>query len=200
MPDALPSPMRTLLAWSNSIDTLNRWVGRATVWCILASLLISTGNALMRKAFALTSNVWMEVQWYLFAAAFLLAMGYVLMVDEHVRVDALAQRLSARSRAWIDVLALCLFVLPLCVLLLGLGTAYFLRAWYTGEGSFMADGLIIWPVRLFIPLGFGLLGLQAVSEVIKRIAYLLGLRERAVSVEADLPEFFGPAGDAPAPP
>lgn len=192
--------MRTLLALSKSIDTLNRWIGRATVWCILASLLISTANALMRKAFALTSNVWMEAQWYLYAAAFLLAMGYVLMVDEHVRVDALAQRLSARSRAWIDVLALCLFVLPLCVLLLVLGGAYFMRAWHTGEGSYMADGLIIWPVRLFIPLGFGLLGLQAVSELIKRIAYLRGQRERAATVEADLPEFFGTEADEPGKP
>ncbi len=188
--------MRILLGLSRSIDTLNRRIGRASAWCILASLLISSVNALLRKAFALTSNVWMELQWYLFAAAFLLAMGYVLMVDEHVRVDALAQRLSARCRAWIDVLALCLFVLPLCVLLVGLGGAYFLRAWHTGEGSFMADGLIIWPVRLFIPLGFGLLGLQAISELIKRLAYLRGERERAGTVEADLPEFFGPAPGA----
>lgn len=129
----------------------------------------------------------------LYAAAFLLAMGYVLLVDEHVRVDALAQRFSARVRAWIDLLALWLFVLPLCVLMVVLGGEYFLRAWQSGEGSYMADGLIIWPVRLFIPLGFGLLGLQAISEAIKRIAFLRGLRRRAGTEEADLPEFFGPA-------
>ena len=192
--------MRSLLVVSDAIDALNRWVGRATVWCILASVLIGTGNALMRKAFRLSSNVSSEMQWYLFAAAFLLTMGYVLMVDEHVRVDVLARRLSPRARARLDALALLLFVLPLCVLMVALGGAYFWRAFASGEGSYMADGLLIWPVRLFIPLGFALLGLQAISEAVKRWAYLRGARERAGSVEADLPEFFGPAVDAPAPP
>jgi TRAP-type mannitol/chloroaromatic compound transport system permease small subunit len=187
--------MRSLLVVSEAIDALNRWIGRATIGCILASVLIGTGNAVMRKAFRLTSNVWSELQWYLFAAAFLLAMGYVLMVDEHVRVDVLARRLSARARAWLDLLALLLFVLPLCALMVALGGAYFWRAFASGEGSYMADGLLIWPVRLFIPLGFALLGLQSISETVKRWVYLRGVRSRATTTEADLPGFFGTPDD-----
>lgn len=187
--------MRMLLLISRHIDALNRWIGRATAWCILASVLISTANAAMRKAFRISSNGWLEMQWYLYAAAFLLAAGYVLMVDEHVRVDALAQRFSPRLRAWLDMLVLLLFVLPLCVLMVDLGGAYFWRAYRSAESSFMADGLIIWPARLLIPLGFGLLGLQTLSELIKRIDFLRGGRLHATTQEAELPEFMGAAPD-----
>jgi TRAP-type mannitol/chloroaromatic compound transport system permease small subunit len=185
--------MHLLLTLSRAIDTLNRWVGRATVWCILASVFISAGNAAMRKAFDLSSNAWLEVQWYLYAAAFLLASGYVLMVDEHVRIDAVAQRFSPRLRAWIDIVALVLFVLPFCGLMLDLGGSYFWRAWVSGEVSSNAGGLIRWPVLLCIPLGFGLLGLQSLSELIKRIDFLRGGRKCATTSETDLPEFMGPA-------
>jgi TRAP-type mannitol/chloroaromatic compound transport system permease small subunit len=187
------TPLRILLAICRHIDSLNRWIGRAMAWCILASVLISTANAVMRKAFGLSSNSWVEMQWYLYAAAFLLAAGYVLMVDEHVRVDALAQRLSPRLRAGFDVVVLLLFVLPLCALMVDLGGAYFWDAYRHAEHSFMADGLIVWPVRLLIPLGFGLLGLQALSEIVKRIDFLRGGRPRAVTTEDDLPEFMGVA-------
>ncbi|MBX3585109.1 MAG: TRAP transporter small permease subunit [Ramlibacter sp.] len=190
MKDSAMEPLRLI---SRAIDALNRRIGRFTVWFILASVLISAGNASMRKAFGLASNAWLEGQWYLFAAAFLLASGYVLMVDEHVRVDALAQRFSPRLRAWIDVLALVLAVLPLCVLMVGLGAEYFWRAWTEGERSFNSDGLVRWPVRLCIPLGFALLGLQSLSEIIKRMEFLQGRRTRATTCEADLPEFMGPA-------
>jgi TRAP-type mannitol/chloroaromatic compound transport system permease small subunit len=160
--------MQTLLAASRWIDSLNRWVGRATAWLILASVLISNGNAVMRKAFRLSSNAWVESQWYLYAAAFLLVAGYVLLVDEHVRVDAIAQRFSPRLRAGLDLLTMLAVVLPMCALMVVLGGQFFWRALAAGEHSFMAGGLLIWPVRLFIPLGFGLLGLQALSEAIKR--------------------------------
>jgi TRAP-type mannitol/chloroaromatic compound transport system permease small subunit len=185
--------MQQLLAASRWIDSLNRWVGRATAWLILGSVLIGTGNALMRKAFRLGSNAWFEAQWYLYAAAFLLVAGYVLLVDEHVRVDALARRWSPRLRAGLDLFTLLVIVLPLCGLMVVLGAQFFWTAFSRGEHSYMADGLIIWPVRLFIPLGFGLLGLQALSEAVKRLDFLRGGRERASLCEADLPPFMGGA-------
>ncbi|HUG21075.1 TRAP transporter small permease subunit [Piscinibacter sp.] len=183
--------MQLLLDLSRVIDTLNRWVGRATVWLILCSVLISAGNAVVRKALGVSSNAWLEAQWYLYGAAFLCAAGYVLLVDEHVRIDAVAQRFPPRLRAGLDIGALVLFVLPLCVLMIDLGAAYFWRAYQSGETSYNAGGLIRWPVYLSIPVGFGLLALQAVSELIKRIAFLRGLRERPAMSEADLPEFMG---------
>ena len=185
--------MRPLLMLSRAIDALSRRIGRATVWCILAAVLISAGNAVMRKAFDLSSNAWLEVQWYLYAAAFLLAAGYVLMVDEHVRIDAVAQRFSPRLRAWLDVAALLLFVLPLCAVMVDLGGVYFWNAYVSGERSYNAGGLIRWPVYLCIPAGFALLGLQALSELVKRIDFLRGGRRRAHLVEGDLPEFMGAA-------
>jgi TRAP-type mannitol/chloroaromatic compound transport system permease small subunit len=183
--------MQALLAASRRIDALNRWVGRATAWLILAAVLISTGNAVMRKAFHLGSNAWLESQWYLTGAAFLLCAGYVLLVDEHVRVDALAQRLGPRLRAWFDLLTLLAVVLPLCVLMIVLGGRGFWQALASGEHSFMADGLVIWPVRLMLPLGFSLLGLQALSEAVKRWHFLRGGRDRPSLGEADLPPFLG---------
>lgn len=192
--------MQALVKISQGIDVLNRWIGRGTIWLILASVLISAGNAIIRKAFDVSSNAWLEVQWYLFAAAFLGAAGYVLQVDEHVRIDAIAQRFSPRQRAWIDLVALVLFVLPFCALMLDLGGSYFWQAWVSGEASYNAGGLIRWPVALTIPVGFALLALQAISEIIKRIEFLRGRRAQSTTRETDLPEFMGPApetGDRP---
>lgn len=177
---------------ASAIDRLNRFVGRSTVWFILASVLISATNAAWRKAFDNSSNAWLEAQWYLYGAAFLGAAGYVLLVDEHVRIDAVAQRFSPRLRAWIDAVAMLLFVLPFSLLMVDLAGAYFWRAWVEGERSFNADGLVLWPVRLCIPVGFGLLALQSISEFIKRVDFLRGGRERPTTSEAELPEFFGP--------
>jgi len=185
--------MRLLFTISRTIDTLNRWIGRTMVWLILASLLISAGNAVVRKALDMSSNAWLEVQWYLYGAAFLCAAGYVLMVDEHVRIDAVAQRFSPRLRASIDVVGLVVFVMPLCALMIVSGSAYFWNAYVSGESSYNAGGLIRWPIYLCIPVGFALLGLQAVSELIKRVEFLRGRRERATTREADLPEFMGEA-------
>lgn len=189
--------MKPLTALSTAIDALNRQVGRSLVWLVLASVFISAGNAMLRKAFDLSSNAWLEAQWYLYAAAFLGASGYVLMVDEHVRIDAVAQRFSPRLRAGLDIAALLLFVLPLCVLMIVLGGKLAWGAWEIGEMSHNAGGLVRWPVYACIPVGFGLLALQAVSEVIKRIAFLRGERERATTSEADLPPFMGGRVAAP---
>jgi TRAP-type mannitol/chloroaromatic compound transport system permease small subunit len=166
--------MQALWAFSRQVDRLNRRVGRAAAWCVLASVLVSTANALARKGLGLGSNAWVEMQWVLFAAAFLFSAGYVLLVDEHVRVDALAQRFPPRLRAALDALVLLLFVLPLCAGMVWVGAVYFWLAYATGEGSYMADGLAVWPVRLFIPVGFALLGLQVLSEIIKRAGVLRG--------------------------
>jgi TRAP-type mannitol/chloroaromatic compound transport system permease small subunit len=176
-----------------AIDRLNRWIGRATAWLILASVLLSAGNAVVRKVVGISSNAWLEAQWYLYAAAFLLAAGYVLLVDEHVRIDAVAQRFAPRVRAAVDIVALLLFVLPLCALMLDLGWAFFLHAWHSGERSYNAGGLLRWPVLLAIPAGFALLALQAVSELLKRIAFLAGRRAAPNDTEADLPPFLGAA-------
>ena len=184
--------MRFLHALSRAIDGVNRRVGRATTVLILAAILVSAGNAFMRKAFGLSSNFWLELQWQLYGAAFLGAAGYVLLVDEHVRIDVVAQRFAPRLRAWLDVLVLLAVVLPLCVLMMELGSGYFWRAFETGEASFHVGGPVRWPVDLCIPLGFALLGLQAVSEAIKRAEFLLGRRAQPALSEADRPGFFGP--------
>lgn len=183
--------MNALESFSRAVDALNRLIGRATVWLILASIVVSAGNALMRKLFGIASNMWLEGQWHLYAAAFLCAGGYVLLVDEHVRVDVLSQRFSPRLRAWLDLLVLLLFVVPVCMLLVGLGGWLAQRSWSIGETSWHPGGPLHWPVLACIPLGFALLGLQAMSESIKRAAFLLGRRDKPSLTEADLPEFFG---------
>ena len=185
--------MNTLESFSRVVDTFNRVIGRATVWLILASIVVSAGNAVMRKFFGIASNFWLEGQWHLYGAAFLCAGGYVLLVDEHVRVDVLSQRFGPRLRAWLDLAVLLLFVVPVCALLVGLGSWLALRSWHLGETSWHPSGPLHWPVLMCIPLGFGLLGLQALSESVKRAGYLLGRRDKASMVEADLPEFFGDA-------
>jgi TRAP-type mannitol/chloroaromatic compound transport system permease small subunit len=192
--------LNALESFSRAVDVLNRLIGRATAWLILASIVVSAGNGVMRKFFGLASNMWLEGQWHLYAAAFLCAGGYVLLVDEHVRVDVLSQRFGPRLRAWLDLLVMLLFVVPLCLLLVGLGGWLALRAWSSGETTWHPSGPLHWPVLTCIPLGFALLGLQAVSESIKRAAFLLGRRDKPHSVEADLPEFFGdPAARKAAP-
>lgn len=182
--------MGRLESFSRAVDSLNCMIGRATAWLILGSIVISAGNAVSRKFFGLTSNFWLEGQWHLYGAAFLCAGGYVLMVDEHVRVDVLSQRFGPRLRASLDLAVLLLVALPVCVLLVGLGGWLALRSWRIGETSWHPGGPLHWPVIMCIPLGFGLLGLQSLSEAIKRAGFLAGRRSSANLVEADLPEFF----------
>lgn len=167
--------MQSFLKLSRAIDRLNALVGRYVIWLILASVVISAVNAAVRKIFNTSSNAYLEVQWYLFAAAFLLAAGYTLLQGEHVRIDVLSQRLSRRKQVWIDVIGFALFLTPLCLVVLWFGVPFFLQGYRSGEISGNAGGLIRWPVYLMMPVGFTLLLLQGWSELIKRIAFLRGL-------------------------
>jgi TRAP-type mannitol/chloroaromatic compound transport system permease small subunit len=167
--------MRALLKFSRGVDWLNAQVGKWVIWLILASTVISGLNAVVRKAFDTSSNAYLEVQWYLFAAAFLLAAGYTLLNGEHVKIDVISSRLSKRGQIWIDIIGFTFFLTPVCLVLLYYGTPFFLQGFRSGEMSSNAGGLIRWPVYLMIPLGFSLLLLQGFSELIKRVAFLRGL-------------------------
>jgi len=167
--------MQALLSFSRGIDWLNERVGRAVIWLILASTVISGLNAVVRKAFNYSSNAFLEVQWYLFAAAFLLAAGYTLLHREHVRVDVVSSKFSKRTQIWLDVVGFAFFLTPVCLTVLWFAFPFFLQGYQSGEMSSNAGGLIRWPVYLMMPLGFGLLLLQGWSELIKRIAFLKGL-------------------------
>jgi TRAP-type mannitol/chloroaromatic compound transport system permease small subunit len=167
--------MGSLLALSRLIDRINEFVGRNVSWLVLAAVLISAGNATIRKMFDMSSNAWLEVQWYLFGAVFMLAAGYTLRKNEHVRIDVVAGNLSKRTRDWIDLFGHFLFLLPFCIMMTYLAWPFFWRSFSSGEMSSNAGGLIIWPAKLSILLGFVLLTAQAVSEIIKRIAVLRGI-------------------------
>jgi len=141
-------------------------------WLVLFACLISTGNAISRYAFSNSSNAWLEVQWYMFAAMVFFGAPYVLKVNEHVRVDVIYSALPKRGRIWIDIIGSILFLLPFCAVLLYFTWPWFVDSWSIGEGSSSAGGLVRWPVKLMLPLGFALLALQGLSELIKRIAAL----------------------------
>jgi TRAP-type mannitol/chloroaromatic compound transport system permease small subunit len=169
--------MQALLKFSKAIDWLNTQVGKYVIWLILASTVISAINAAVRKTFNFSSNAFLEVQWYLFAAAFLLAAGYTLLNGEHVKIDVVLHRLSKRKQIWVDVFGFVVFLTPVCFAILWYGIPFFLQGFRSGEVSSNAGGLIRWPVYLMMPLGFALLMLQGFSELIKRIAFLKGLIE-----------------------
>lgn len=162
------------LSLSRLIDTINEKIAGAVSWALLAAVVICTGNALIRYIFNTSSNAWLEIQWYLFAAIFLLASAHTLKRDEHVRIDVIMGRFSKRTQAWVDLLGYLLFLLPVCLLILWYGAPYALDSIRSGEMSSNAGGLIVWPAKLLIPAGFALLVLQGVSEIIKRIAFLAG--------------------------
>ena len=164
--------MQALLKLSRGIDWLNTQVGKYVVWLILASTVISGVNAVVRKAFNISSNGFLEIQWYLFAASFLLAAGYTLLQGEHVKVDVISSRFSKRTQIWIDVFGYIVFLTPMCLAVLWYGIPFFTRALASGEMSNNAGGLIRWPVYLMMPLGFALLWLQGISELIKRLNFL----------------------------
>ena len=164
--------MGGLLKASRVIDAVNGWFGTLATWLVLFACLISTGNAISRYVFNNSSNAWLEVQWYMFAAMVFLGAPYVLKVNEHVRVDVIYSALSERGRIWIDIIGTVLFLLPFCALLLYFTWPWFLDSWRIGEMSSNAGGLVRWPVKLMLPLGFALLALQGIAELIKRIAAL----------------------------
>lgn len=166
--------LSTLLRASALIDKLNDRVGRLTCWLVLVAVLVSSSNAVVRYAFNTSSNAWLELQWVLFSAVFLLGAGYTLLHNQHVRIDVVTARFGPRVQAWIDILGALFFLLPMAVLLVHLSWPVFVRAYLSGEISTNAGGLPAWPAHLLIPIGFGLLALQGVSELIKRIAFLCG--------------------------
>lgn len=166
--------MNALLALSRAIDALTERVGRAVYWLVLAVVLISAANATVRKAFDYSSNAYLEIQWYLFSVIFLFGAGYTLMRNEHVRIDIIQGRLSARAQNWIDVVGIVLFLLPMSWIIMWLSWPLFADSYVRHEVSTNAGGLIVWPARLMMPVGFALLIIQAVSELIKRVAFLAG--------------------------
>ena len=166
--------MNGLLTLAKWIDALNERVGRLTIWLVLVATLISAGNALARYVLSDSSNAWLEIQWYLFGAIFLLGAGYTLKHNGHVRIDIVYGRLGPRGQAWIDLLGGLFFLLPLAIVMAWLAWPIFLDAWRTLEHSSDSGGLLRWPVKLLLPLGFGLLALQGVAEIIKRIGVLTG--------------------------
>ena len=175
--------MPALLSLSRLIDSISMGLGKLVMWLILAATAISAGNALMRKAFSIGSNAYLEIQWYLFAAVFMLGAGYVFLKNAHVRIDFISSLLSKRTNAIIDSLGIVVFTIPLAVIMINLGWPVFYRAFVSGEMSQNAGGLIRWPVVLLIPLGFSLLIMQSVSELIKRIGFLTGHLAEPFTVE-----------------
>ena len=175
---------------------MSELVGRWVAWLVLAAVLISAINATVRKVFNTSSNAYLEIQWYLFAAVFLLAAGYTMMRQEHVKIDVIAGRFSKRTQVWIDIIGLAVFVLPLVYTVIHLSLPLVIRAYVMNEYSSNAGGLIRWPVFALLPLGFALLGIQALSELIKRIAFLTGLvpdptqKPQGKTAEEELAEFL----------
>jgi TRAP-type mannitol/chloroaromatic compound transport system permease small subunit len=164
-----------LLSLSRWIDRLNEFVGRWLAWLVLAAVLISAANAAVRKAFDMSSNAFLEIQWYLFAAVFLLAAGYTLLRQEHVKIDIVLHQFSRRTQVKVEIFGIVVFLLPFVYAVIDLVWPLVTRAYFSGEMSSNAGGLIRWPVFAMVPLGFALLGLQALSELIKRVAFLKGM-------------------------
>lgn len=167
--------MSVLLSLSRLIDALNERIGRWVYWLVLVTVLVSAGNAIMRYTFNMSSNAWLEVQWYLFSAIFLLCAGYTLLHNEHIRIDVVTGRFSRRTQAWIDVFGTLFFLLPMAAIIMWLSWPMFLDSYVRGEISADAGGLIRWPVKILVPAGFALLTLQGLSELIKKLAFLAGL-------------------------
>ena len=175
--------MEALLKLSTGVDAVSHQIGRLIRWLVLGSVLISAGNAIIRKAFNISSNSFLEIQWYLFAGVFLLGAGFAFMQNAHVRIDFISTKLSRRTNTIIDIAGIIVFLIPLCLIMVVLSWPLFSTAWSTGEMSQNAGGLIRWPAYLLMPLGFGLLFIQALSELVKRVAFLRGLRSEPMSVE-----------------
>ena len=178
--------MRLLLAFSKWVDWMTERVGRLTYWLILVAVLVSAGNAIMRYAFNMSSNAWLEIQWYLFSAVFLFCSGYALLHNQHVRIDVISGRLSKRAQTWIDILGTIFFLMPMAIAIMWMSWPVFVDAYQHNEVSTNAGGLVVWPARLMLPVGFLLLILQGLSELIKRIAFLMGLTGDPAEKEHDI--------------
>jgi TRAP-type mannitol/chloroaromatic compound transport system permease small subunit len=167
--------MKGLLVFSRAIDALNEHIGKLAYWLVLVAVVISSGNAVVRYSLNMSSNAWLEIQWYLFSAVFLFCAGYTLLHNQHVRIDIISGRFSRRAQAWIEILGTLFFLLPMAVIILWLSWPVFLDAYRSNEVSTNAGGLTVWPARLMLPVGFLLLVLQGIAELIKRVAFLRGL-------------------------
>jgi TRAP-type mannitol/chloroaromatic compound transport system permease small subunit len=167
--------MQAMLSLSRWIDRLNEWVGRIVIWLVLVVVIVSSANAVLRKTLSMSSNAWLELQWYLFGALFLLAAGYTLLRNDHVRVDILSARLSRRKQIAIEIFGVIFFLFPMAIMILVLSWPMFVDAWVQNEMSSNAGGLVRWPAKLLIPVGFGLLVLAGVSHLIKCVGFLMGL-------------------------
>ena len=166
--------MNILLYFSRRIDWITEKIGKSVGWLLLAAVLISAGNALIRKAFGLSSNAFLEAQWYLFGAVFMLGAGYVFLHDQHVRIDVASSRISRRKQIWIDVVGIALFLLPLCCFVVWTSLPSLQTAIMSKEVSANPGGLLRWPVYALVPVGFAFLAMQSLSELIKRVAFLTG--------------------------
>lgn len=169
--------MNGLLALSRGIDRLNEWIGKGVSWLILVAVVISAVNATVRKVFNTSSNAWLEAQWYLFGAAFLLAAAYTLKQNEHIRIDIVYGTFSRRVQHWIDLFGHVVFLMPFVMLMLYYLWPYVLRSWNLGEVSTNSGGLVIWPAKALLLVGFALLFIQGISEIIKKIAVMRGIIE-----------------------
>ena len=167
--------MNALLAFARVIDRANELIGKTFAWAILAAILVSAGNAVIRKTFNVSSNAWLELQWYLFGAAFLLAAAYTLKQNEHIRVDIVYGMWSRRTQHWIDLFGHVFFLMPFVLLMISYFWPYFLLSYRNGETSSSAGGLLIWPAKSLLLIGFVMLGLQGLSEIIKKIGVMRGL-------------------------
>jgi TRAP-type mannitol/chloroaromatic compound transport system permease small subunit len=166
--------MKLLLGVSRLIDTITEFIGKAVAWLILVAVLVSAGNAIVRKMFNMSSNAWLEAQWYLFGAAFMFAAAHTLAQNEHIRIDIVYGRFPRRVQHWIDLLGHCLFLMPFVLLMLYYLVPYVRMSYASGEVSSSAGGLILWPAKAILLIGFILLALQGVSEIIKKIAVMTG--------------------------
>ncbi len=187
--------MQGLLALSRFIDRVTAFIGKFVAWLVLAAVLISAGNAILRKAFSISSNAWLEAQWYLFGAVFMLAAAYTLQTNDHIRIDIIYGALKKRTQDWIDLIGHILFLLPFTVLMVYLLIPYVWRSFVSGEVSQNAGGLLLWPAKLMLLLGFALLVAQGLSEIIKRIAIM----RRIISDPHRHSGAHGPLEDATAP-
>jgi len=178
--------MAPLLKLSRAIDAVTAFIGRSVSWLILIAVLVSAGNATIRKIFDTSSNAWLELQWYLYGAVFMLAAAYTLQRNEHVRIDIITSNFSKKVRDWIDLLGHIFFLLPFCLIMVYLGWPFMVNAFTSGEISVNAGGLVLWPAKSMVFLGFALLTAQAFSEIIKRIAVIRGLIDDPIE-KHDLP-------------
>ena len=167
--------MKAFVGLARRIDGATERLGTVVPWLVLFAVLVSSLNAIVRKAFDISSNAFLEMQWYMFAGIFLLCAGYTLLRQEHVRIDVVYGHFSRRTQIWIDIFGTVFFLLPMCGLFLWFSVPFFLTSFHSGEVSSNAGGLVVWPAKLLMPLGFLLLTIQGVSELLKRLAFLKGL-------------------------